>query len=113
MDESRFELTTRTAVNVSRNYTASVLVARALASLWSAGVSVEVGSSTFRNQDLYGRVATVLEYSFFPYDQFSRRQLALQYSVGARHFRYNELTIYDRLEEEDRKSTPLNSSHLV
>jgi hypothetical protein len=36
----------------------------------------------------------------FPYDQFSRRQLTLQYSVGARHFRYHELTIYDRLEEQ-------------
>jgi hypothetical protein len=99
-EENRFELSTRTATNITRNYSGSILVARALASLWSAGVSLEVGSSTFRNQDLYGRVATVLEYSFFPYDQFSRRQLALQYSVGARHFRYNELTIYDRLEEE-------------
>jgi hypothetical protein len=99
-EENRFELTNRTATNVTRDYSGSALIARSLASLWSAGLSVEVGSSTFRNQDLYARAATVLEYSFFPYDQFSRRQLALQYSVGARHFRYHELTIYDRLEEQ-------------
>jgi hypothetical protein len=99
-EEERFELSTRTVTNVTRNYNGNVLVARALASLWSAGVSFEAGRSTFRNQDLYVRAATLLEYSFFPYEQFSRRQLTMQYSVGTRHFRYDELTIYDRLEEQ-------------
>ena len=98
-EEDRFELTNRTASRVTRNYNAGMFLARALAPLWSAGFSVEVGRSTFRNQDLYSRAATLLEYSFFPYDQFSRRELTLQYSVGARYFDYQELTIYDRLEE--------------
>jgi hypothetical protein len=99
-EEDRFELSTRTETSVTRNYNGSALIARSLASLWSAGLSMEVGRSTFQNQDLYVRAATVLEYSFFPYEQFSRRQLTLQYSVGARHLSYNVTTIYNRLEEQ-------------
>lgn len=82
-----------------RDYNANSRTVKAIASAWSAGLLTEVGTSSFNNQDLFGRLATVLEYSFYPYEDFSRRQLILQYSLGARYSDYEEETIYDRLTE--------------
>lgn len=99
-DEQEFELTDRTIRSVRRDYEARAGVARAIARLWSAGMSVNVGSSSFSNQDFYTRVAALLEYSFFPYADFSRRRATLQYSAGVRHFDYEQITIYDQLSEQ-------------
>ena len=99
-DEQEFELTDRTVRSVRRDYEANAEVARAIARLWSAGVRTDVGTSSFENQDLYARVAALLEYSFFPYEDFSRRRVTLQYSAGVRHFDYDEITIYDRVSEQ-------------
>jgi hypothetical protein len=98
-EENVFELTDRTITRVRRNWQASAGAAKSLARLWSAGAMVEAGRSTFQNQDFYTRVATVLEYSFFPYEQFSRRQVTLQYSLGSRYSDYTEVTIFDRTSE--------------
>src|SRR5690606_11847813 len=98
--EQEFKLTDRTIRSVRRDYEARAAVARSIARLWSAGVSTEVGTSSFSNQDLYARMAGLLEYSFFPYTEFSRRRATLQYSVGVRHFDYEELTIFDRFSEQ-------------
>lgn len=99
-DEREFELSDRTIRSVQRDYVARADVARAIARLWSAGASVAVGSSSFANQDLYARVAALLEYSLFPYADFSRRRATLQYSLGVRHFDYDEITIFDRVSEQ-------------
>lgn len=99
-DEQEFELTDRTVRSVQRDYEANAELSRAIARLWSAGVRMDVGTSSFANQDLYARVAALLEYSFFPYEDFSRRRVTLQYSIGARHFDYDEITIYDELSEQ-------------
>ena len=97
--EERTELSDRTLFVLRREYSADFQLVKALAPLWSAGLQGEVGTSIFRNQDLYTRVAPVLEYSFFPYSDFSRRQVTLRYSVGASRFDYSEVTIFNKLEE--------------
>jgi hypothetical protein len=99
-DEREVKLTERTIRSIRRDWEADGSVARAIADQWSAGVSTAVGTSSFSNQDLYARVATLLEYSFFPYSEFSRRRATLQYSLGVRHFDYDEITIYDRTTEQ-------------
>lgn len=99
-EEQEFELTDRTIRSVRRDYETRAGVARAVAQLWSAGLSAEVGTSSFANQDLYARTAALVEYSFFPYSEFSRRRATLRYSVGVRHFDYEEITIFDRITEQ-------------
>jgi hypothetical protein len=42
----------------------------------------------------------LLEYSFLPYDHYSRRRVLLRYTLGVRHFDYEELTIYDQTSEQ-------------
>lgn len=99
-EEEEFELSDRTLRSIRRDYDASILVVRSIAALWSAGLRMSAGSSSFENQNLFARVAPVLEYSFYPYAEFSRRQLTLQYSLGARYFDYREITVYDRMSEQ-------------
>lgn len=97
--ENRFELDEGTLRSIRRNYSADIQVTRALGRLWSGGLIAEGGTSTFRNQDLYLRFAPVLEYSFLPYSEFSRRRITLQYSAGVNRYNYTEITIYDKLHE--------------
>lgn len=99
-EEDRFELRDGTRTFVTKNWEAESQLARAVAPLWSAGLSLETGRSTFENQNLYVRGAALVERSFFPYEQFSRRQVTLQYSLGARHLDYMEKTIYEQLSEQ-------------
>jgi hypothetical protein len=99
-EEQEFELSDRRIRSVQRDYETRGSVARAVAGQWSAGLSAGVGTSSFANQDLYARFAGLVEYSLFPYDEFSRRRATLQYSVGVRHFDYEQITIFDRMTEQ-------------
>jgi hypothetical protein len=99
-NENRFELTDRTVKSIRNNWQFGAGVVKSVARLWSLGASVEAGRSTFQNQDFYTRVATILEYSLFPYEEFSRRRITLQYSLGTRHSVYQEVTVYDRTSEQ-------------
>lgn len=96
---NRFELSDGTFVSVTNDWGVDAFIARSVAALWSAGIEMTAGSSTFQNQDLRVRIAPAVEYSFYPYEQFSRRQLTLRYSVGANHWNYIEQTLYGEFTE--------------
>ncbi|MGH7638736.1 MAG: hypothetical protein ACREOK_13895 [Gemmatimonadaceae bacterium] len=103
-DESRFVVeeddgTSRTIKTLRENYSAGGVLVKSLGGHWGAGVQLRVGASTFENTKFAIRAAPAIEYSFFPYDQFTRRQLTLQYSAGVSSFRYRELTIFGRMDE--------------
>lgn len=90
---------TTTVTTVSRDYGADALVVKSLGGHWSAGIEGTLTSSTFLNQSLALRLAPAVEYNIFPYSESSRRQLVLQYSVGATAFDYTEETIFGRTAE--------------
>lgn len=71
----------------------------ALGPHWSAGTRLSASSSSQTNQDLSLRAAPALEWSLWPYTEFTRRQLTLQYTIGANYYAYTDTTIYGKLEE--------------
>ena len=95
----RFELSDGTFINERRNWSVDGFVAKSIARLWSLGLTARVGTSTFENQDLGVRIAPAIEYSVFPYSEFSRRQLTIRYSVGANQWDYIERTLYGYMSE--------------
>ena len=97
---SRFELDDRTVENEVRNYGGGGLLTRALGPHLSAGITASARQSSFQNMDLQVRVAPAVEYDIFPYAESSRRSLVLRYTVGASHFDYEEITIFDKLKEQ-------------
>jgi len=75
------------------------LVVKALGEHWSAGAQGEVESSTFDNIELAIAAAPAVEFNFFPYSMYTRRQLRAQYAIGVTRFQYYEVTLYGKLEE--------------
>ncbi|HYE57354.1 MAG TPA: hypothetical protein VD948_02565 [Rhodothermales bacterium] len=55
--------------------------------------------SSFDNTARSLRVATGLEYDFFPYHESTRRLVTLRYQLGARHIVYEDTTIYNKIRE--------------
>jgi len=90
----------------SHNYQVRAVAVKSLdLDHWAAVGRISTGDSTQQNYAHSSRVATGLEYNFFPYSESSRRALLLQYTIGADRYDYIERTIYDTLHE-----TRLNNS---
>ena len=75
------------------------LIVRGLGEHWSAGLSGQMWSSTFDNVELEVRALPAIEWNFFPYSMYTRRQLRLNYGVGASRTRYYEETLFGKVEE--------------
>jgi hypothetical protein len=75
------------------------LVVRSLGEHWSAGTMGELRSSTFDNTAFEFSAAPAIEWNFFPYSMYTRRQLRVQYAIGASQNRYHEETLFGKLRE--------------
>ena len=60
---------------------------------------VRAARQTYENQRLNLRIAPGIEYNFFRYDESTNRQLTFQWTAGFRRFKYDEVTIYGKMEE--------------
>ena len=96
---NRFELSDGPFVSTTEDWNVEAFMARSVSTLWSAGLEMRAGTSTFENQEFRVRIAPALEYSIFPYEEFSRRQITLRYSVGANQWNYIEETLYGFMNE--------------
>ena len=67
-----------------------------LAERWSVGVEAGANSSTRNNTKLGAQVGTGLEYSFFPYRDWTRKRMTLQGLLYNRYFNYDYVTIYGK-----------------
>ncbi len=92
VDDYHYESTSE-----SRNATG--LVVRSLDEHWSAGVLLQLGSSTFNNTSFRLAPQAAVEYDLFKYSESTRRQLRFLYAVGPTRIRYHEETIYDKTRE--------------
>jgi hypothetical protein len=75
------------------------LVVNGLGEHWSIGASGDVESSTFNNTELAYSAAPAVEYNFFPYSAYTRRQLRVSYALGPRSVNYYEVTVFGKLAE--------------
>ena len=99
-DRSRFELDDGSKVTSTREqYNGGAIAIHSLADHWGAGLQTTLRSSTFENLRLRVLAAPAVEYSIFPYEESTRRQLVLQYALGIASMRYREETIFGRLGE--------------
>jgi hypothetical protein len=75
------------------------LVVRSIDDHWSFGTMGQFESSTFNNLDAQVYLAPAVEFNFFPYSAYTRRQLRLNYSVGPYRAWYNEETLFGKFED--------------
>ena len=82
-----------------RDWTFNSGVTYALADHWSLNVSSMAAKLPRFNQKLRVDLTPGVEYSLFPYGEATRRSITLRYTVAVTHRRYEEITIYEQLEE--------------
>jgi hypothetical protein len=70
-----------------------------LAERWSVGVEAGANSSTRNNTRVGGQVGTGVEFSVFPYLEWTRRRMTLQALIYNRYFDYEYVTIYGKEKE--------------
>ncbi len=73
--------------------------AYSLANHWSVGWQADARRSTRSNQDLRVEFTPAVEYSFFPYEEATRRALTLFYQIGPQWRDYMEETIFGKTDE--------------
>jgi hypothetical protein len=66
---------------------------------WSFGVASHVRSSTFDNIELDVRAAPALEWNYFPYSMYTRRQFRVLDEIGVSSRSYCEETLFGEFEE--------------
>lgn len=98
--EEEFELDDGEQLSVTRKDSSfDWLGVKSLSAHWSAGLSGRVRSSTFENYDIDVRYAPAIEWNFFPYEMYTRRQFRVLYEIGGAHASYLEETLFGKLEE--------------
>jgi len=63
-------------------------IVKSLSRHWSAGISADVYSTTYRNIDLGLSFSPAVQYNIFPWAESSQRILAIAYHVGIRSYQY-------------------------
>ena len=74
-------------------------VVHSVAEHWSIGVRSNVGRNTRNNQSFWGQMNPAIEYSFFPYEEATRRSMTAFYEVGPVYREYFEATLLGKEEE--------------
>jgi hypothetical protein len=74
-------------------------VVYSLAEHVSLGVSGNVGRNTSNNQDIWGQFNPAVEYSYFPYEEATRRSLTAFYEIGPVYRSYFEETLFGETAE--------------
>lgn len=85
--------------SVRRDFGGAAQQVWSIAPHWSAGARASAGSSSFLNQHLYANGGPALEYDVYPYKESTRHVLTFLYSVGVKHFRYEDTTVYFKTRE--------------
>lgn len=99
-NESDFKIdSVTTSTFIRRSYSFNQLVVKSLGARWAAGWRSSIGSSTFENKRFSFDATPAVEFDIFPYSESTRRMMTLQYAIGVEGFRYEEETIYGKLEE--------------
>lgn len=75
------------------------MLAFSLNNHWSVGAYSSYGTSTRDNIDFRLGATPTIEYSFYPYSEFARREVTLRYGVFGSYFDYTERTIFGEIEE--------------
>ncbi len=76
-----------------------LLVVKSLGDHWSAGIRTDILSSTYNNTRLSVDILPSIEYNIFPYSRSTHRQLRILYGIGGSYDIYNDITIFNKKEE--------------
>ncbi|MBN2245616.1 MAG: hypothetical protein JW755_07200 [Candidatus Aminicenantes bacterium] len=86
-------------ISISDRKMAYTQLIKSLGTHWSAGVSLNLFSSTYDNAEFFFTLSPAVEFNVFPYEQSTRRELRIQYRIDYNRRNYFETTIFDKSQE--------------
>ncbi len=86
-------------VSSSHRHGHQAYVVKSIDDHWSVGLFNSSLSSTFHNMHFNFELVPAIEYSYFPYDEATRRSITLAYRMGYGYHDYMEMTIFARERE--------------
>lgn len=98
-NENKYDYVDYKALSISRSKGTSGDFIFGINDHWSYTFAYNVYTSTYGNIDISNWVGSGLEYNIYPYSESSRRQLRLEYYLGAKYVDYTEETIYYKTNE--------------
>ena len=99
LNRVEFELEDGTFTDQRTDWSFSQMVTYALSEHWSIGALSQASRSTRSNMNFRAELTPAIEYSFFPYDEATRRSLTVFYNIGPAYRDYIEETVFEKLEE--------------
>lgn len=99
LNRVEFELDDGTFLDRRTDWGFNQLVVYAFTDHWSVGLQGQAARMTRFNQDFRIELTPALEYSFFPYEEATRRALTVFYKIGPAYRDYTEPTIFGESEE--------------
>ncbi len=98
-NNSDFDVDGERIISKADSQSFSGLYVVSLSDHWSAGSWLSFYSSSYNNIVFAVNPAPAVEYNVFPYAESTRRQLRVLYRVGYAFQKYEEVTIYDKIQE--------------
>ena len=95
-DSADVQVTSRYTIKKSNFFG---LIGKSLSDHWSVGVYSRLHTSTQDNFDLSIGATPAIEFSLFPYDEFTRREVTFRYGLFASYNDYSEETIFNKTSE--------------
>jgi len=89
----------RTFLNEQTNFGFNALMVNSVAGHWSTGFRFQTQRATSFNQNLQVSLRPALEYSYFPYEDATRRAFTAMYEIGPQYRNYMEETIFGFTEQ--------------
>lgn len=97
--ENTYDVTDGTLTDIQRDGSLYGLVVKSVGEHWGVGATTYSETSTRDNIDYSISLSPTVEYNIFPYDQSSQRELRIQWELNFRHYNYNEITVFEKVEE--------------
>jgi hypothetical protein len=85
--------------SISRSFSSSAWCIFSIDNHWSAGVWAHYSNSSYSNLKLSLSAQPGIEYNIFPYSDYTRRQLRINYKIGPAYKKYIDTTIYEKLKD--------------
>ncbi len=99
-EEERFDVDSVTTVtSVRRNWGVRGLAVRSMSPHWAVGMLGSLRSDSYDNLELSYGAAPAIEYNLYPYNDYTTRYLTVLYTIGVNRADYEEITVYDKLQE--------------
>lgn len=100
LDKNSYDLGDTTITSESRSQALYLLYVKSISDHFSVGATAGIRSSTYSNLKQAIWFNPTIEYNFYPYSESTRRELTFKYLLGLDLNAYNEITIFDKNEEQ-------------